>query len=125
MNAIYALPEDELRDGIYRRIFLLIIRNRGTWPAFGAVGGLFGGLLSIVLGVLDWAVVGLFAPAGAAGSFLNAAGAVLCVLSFPLLALGAHCLDLLEKSPRAPLPAESRPDAPRPTLLTHVERAGG
>jgi hypothetical protein len=102
MNTIYALPEDELRGGIYRRILLLMGKNRGTWQAAGAAVGLFGGLLSIVLGVLLWAVVGLIAPAGALGSLLNAAGTVLLILPLPLLALGAHCLDLLERSQRTP-----------------------
>ena len=110
MNKIYALPEDELRGGIYHRILLLMGKSRGTWQMVGAAVGLFGGLLSILLGVMVWAVVGLFAPAGAFGSFLDVAGTALFVLPLPLLALGAYCLDLLEKKPPAlPLPAESRP----------------
>ncbi|MGH9901349.1 MAG: hypothetical protein ACRD68_05935, partial [Pyrinomonadaceae bacterium] len=64
--------------------------------------------------VLVWASVGLFAPAGTLGAFLDVAGTVLFVLPLPLLALGAYCLDLLEKKPPAlPLPAESRPDVPK------------
>ena len=115
MNKIYALPEDELRGEIYRRILLLMGKNRGTWQAVAAAVGLCGGLLSIVLGVLDWAVVAVIAPAGALGSFLDVAGTVLFVLPLPLLALGAYCLDLLEQKPpllpvSAPLPAGSRPE---------------
>lgn len=110
MNKIYALPEDELRGDIYRRILLLMRKNWGSWRSVVAAASLFGGLLSIVLGTLDWAVVGLFAPAGRLGSFLDVAGTVLFVLPLPLLALGAYCLDLLEKKPPAlPLPSESRP----------------
>ena len=120
MNKIYVLPEDELRGGMYQRILLLMGKNRGAWQAVAAGVGLFGGLLSVVLGVLDWAAVGLFAPAGALGSFLDAAGTVLFVLPLPLLALGAHCLDLLEKkAPALPLPAESQPCAARPVLQSH------
>lgn len=120
MNKIYVLREDELRGGMYRRILLLIGKNRGAWQAVAGVAGLLGGLLSIVLGVLVWAVVGLIAPSGAVGSFLDAAGTVLFVLPLPLLALGAHCLDLLEKKPPAlPLPAESRRAAPRRVLQLH------
>ncbi len=119
MNKIYALPEDELRGGIYRRILFLVGKNRRSWQAVAAAVGLFGGLLSILLGVLDWAVVGLFAPSGALGSSLDAAGTVLFVVPLPLLALGAHCLDLLEK--KAPAlrrgqsssSAVSRPDSKR------------
>ncbi len=97
MDKIYVLPEDELRGEIYRRILLLMGRNRGAWQASAAAVGLFGGLLAIVLGALDWAFVGLCAPAGALGSFLDAAGTILLILPLPLLALGASCLDLLEK----------------------------
>ena len=113
MNRIYALPEDELRGEIYRRILLLLKKNRGSWQSVAAAVGLFGGLLSIVLGTLDWAVVGLFAPAGIPGAFLDVAGTVLFVLPLPLMALGAYCLDLLEKKPPAlPLPGASRPAVP-------------
>ena len=113
MDKIYVLPEDELRGEMFQRMLQLMGKNRGAWESVAAAAGLFGGLLAIVLGALDWAFVGLFAPAGALGSFLDAAGTVLLVLPLPLLALGAFCLDLLEKKPPAlPLPAESRPAVP-------------
>jgi hypothetical protein len=106
MDKRYVLPEDELRGGIYDRILLLMGKNRESLQTVGAAVGLLGGLLSIVLGVLVWAVVGLIAPAGAFGSFLDVAGTALLVLPLPLLALGAHCLDLLEKKALSlPLPA--------------------
>jgi hypothetical protein len=125
MNRIFALQEDELRGGIYRRILLLMGKNRWAWQMVGAATGLFGGLLFIILGVLVWAVVGLIAPAGALGSFLNVAGTILFLLPLPLLALGAHCLDLLEKkAPVLPLPADSQPDALRPTLRPHMTSLG-
>ena len=123
MNKINVLPKDELRGGIYQRLLLLMGKHRGTWQVAGAAVGLFGGLLSIVLAVLIWAVVGLIAPAGALGAFLDVAGTVLFILPLPLLALGAHCLDLLEKkAPAFPLPAASQPTAPRPVLQSY--RAG-
>ena len=107
------MPEDELRGEIYKRILLLLKKNRGSWQSVAAAVCLFGGLLSILLGVVAWAAFGLFAPAGALGSFLDTAGTVLLVLPLPLLALGAVCLDLLEKKPPAlPLPAEPRPAGP-------------
>jgi hypothetical protein len=120
MNKIYTLPKDELRGDIYRRILLLMGKNRGSWEAVGATVSLFGGLLAIALGALDWAVVGLFAPAGPLGSFLDVAGTILLVLPLPLLALGASCLDRLEKkAPALPLPVEPRPAA---TVLRHYRR---
>lgn len=108
MNRIYTLPEDELRGEIYKRILLLMKKNRGSWQSVAAAVGLFGGLLSIVLGGMIWIIFGLFASAGTFGSFLDIAGTVLLVLPLPLLALGAFCLDLLEKKlPALPLPADS------------------
>jgi hypothetical protein len=110
MNKIYVLPEDDMRGEIYQRIFLLMGKNWRSWQSVAAAVSLFGGLLTIVLGALDWAFVGLFAPAGVLGSFLDTAGTILLILPLPLLALGAFCLDLLEKkAPALPLPAESRP----------------
>lgn len=109
MNKIYALPEDELRGGIYQRMLRLMGKNWGTWESLAAAIGLFGGLLFIVLGGLVWAVVGLFAPAGVFGASLDAAATVLFVLPLPLMALGACCLDRLEKkAPAPPPPAELR-----------------
>ena len=120
MNKTYALPEDDLRGDIYRRILLLMGKNPRSWESVAAAVGLFGGLLSIVLGTLAWAVVGLFASAGRLGAFLDVTGTVLLVLPLPLLALGASCLDRLEKkAPPLPLPAESRPAVP---VLRHYRR---
>lgn len=120
MNKIYTLPEDELRGEMYKRILLLMGKNRGSWESVVAAVGLFGGLLAIVLGALDWAFVGLFAPADALGSLLDTAGTVLLVLPLPLMALGAYCLDRLElKAPALPLPAVPKPDAPRPVIRAH------
>jgi len=110
MKRIYVLPEDDLRGEMYRRILLLLGKNWRSWQSVVAAASLFGGLLAIVLGALDWAAVGLFSPSGALGSLLDTAGTVLLVVPLPLLALGAFCLDLLEKkSPSLPLPAESSP----------------
>lgn len=113
MGKIYVLPEDDMRGEIYQRILRLMGKNRGSWQSVAAAVSLFGGLLCIVLGAADWAFVGLFAPAGRLGSLLDTAGTVLLLLPLPLMALGAFCLDLLEKkSPPLPLPAEPRPAVP-------------
>ena len=123
MKKTYAPPEDDPRGEIYGRILLLMRKNRGSWQSVVAAAGLLGGTLSIALGALDWAAVGLLAPAGKLGSYLDTAGTVLFVLPLPLLLLGAHCLDLLEKkSPATPLPAETQTAAPRRVL--RPRRAG-
>ncbi len=120
MNNIYELHEDEPRGGIFHRVLLLLGKNRVTWQTVGAVVGLFGGLLCILLGLLVWAVVGLIAPAGAFGSFLDVAGTALLVLPLPLLALGAHCLDLLDNKAPAIQPPPRRAARRR---VRYIERA--
>ena len=113
MGKIYVLPEDDMRGEIFQRILRLVGKNRGSWQSVAAAVSLFGAVLCIVIGALDWAFVGLFAPAGRLGSFLDTAGTVLLLLPLPLMALGAFCLDLLEKKPPAlPLPAEPGPAVP-------------
>lgn len=96
MNKTHGLHDDDMRGGIYRRINYLLKNNRGSWQAIGAIFGLTGGMLSIILGALLWAVVAALAPGGMRSS-LNLVDIIFFVLPFPLLALGAYCLDLLEK----------------------------
>lgn len=109
MNKIYTLREDDLGDVLYQRIFLLIAKNRWAWQSLGAALGLAGGMLSILLGALLWIIV-RFLATGRLGSYLNTVEILFFVLTLPLLALGAYCLDLLEKkSPLLPSPSKSRP----------------
>ena len=96
MNTIYVLPKDELGEGLYRRIHLLIKETRGGWDRIGAALGLAGGAVSIILGALLWVVVSLLAPCGLR-SFLNVVETGFLVLPIPLLALASYCLDLLER----------------------------
>ena len=120
MGKIYAVPEDDMRGEIYQRMLRLMGKNWGTWESAVAAVSLSGGLLAIVLGALVWAVVGLFAPAGALGSILDVAGTALLVLPLPLTALGAYCLDRLEQKASAlPPHAEPRPDTPRQVIRAH------
>ena len=98
MNKIYILPKDELGGELYRRICLLIRKNRWTRQSIGAAFGLTGGMLAIILGAVLWAIVLLLAP----GNFclvLNGLETLCFALTLPLLALGAYCLDLLETNP--------------------------
>ena len=79
-----------------------------TWHAAGAVFGFAGGLVTVVAGsaltVISW-VTG----SEGAGSFLQRFATVLFLLTFPLLILGAHCLDLAEdESARRSLMARTR-----------------
>jgi hypothetical protein len=98
MNNTYALPEDELRGEIYRRIYLLMNKEGGGWEVAGAAFCLGAGLLSIPLALVLWAAARFVGPAGA-GPLLNLLSTFLFVLTIPLLAIGASFLDLLEKKP--------------------------
>ena len=109
MKRIYNLPGDELVEGLYRGIYLLIKKNRGYWATRGATFGLTGGMLAIVMGALLWALDPLLEE-GNFRSFMNVSETVFFVLPLPLLALSACCLDLLEKrTPILPLPFKSQP----------------
>ncbi|MDQ1558044.1 MAG: hypothetical protein QOD32_1104, partial [Pyrinomonadaceae bacterium] len=62
-----------------------------------------------LLGLLLWAIV-RFLVAGGSISALHTFEIVFFALPLPLLALGVHCLDLLEKeTPTLPLPANAPP----------------
>jgi hypothetical protein len=129
MNRFHAWPESDSGNLFYRRIYLLIRKNRWGWQAIGAAFGLAGGMLSIFLGALLWIIV-RFLATGYFGSFLNAVEIVFFVLTMPLLALGAYCLDILEKTPPPlPLPAKQRhdgfrrPSSPQTQVSTQQLRA--
>ena len=109
MKEIYVLQKDDLRGELYRRIYLLIRNNRWTRQSVGATFGLVGAMLSILLGLLLWIVIGFLKP-GSFGSLLTVLSNLFFALPLPLLALGAYCLDLLEKSsPIPPLTCNPQP----------------
>lgn len=107
MNEYYATRGNQEWDDIYQSIYCLIEKNAGTWQSVCAVTGLVGGLLSPVLGTILTAVT-WFIPTDGASSFLNVLSIALFCLTLPLLAFGAHCLDLLEKIPSI-LPVITKP----------------
>ncbi|HKR01562.1 MAG TPA: hypothetical protein VJT09_12865, partial [Pyrinomonadaceae bacterium] len=98
MTRIHVLPKDELGEGLYLRIYQLTKRNRGAWATRAAACGLIGGMLAILLAALLWAVVPLLTQ-GHLRSLLRTLETIFFALPLPLLALGAYCLDLLEKRP--------------------------
>ncbi|MDQ1592234.1 MAG: hypothetical protein QOG71_2861 [Pyrinomonadaceae bacterium] len=106
---VYLLREDDLRGEVYRRVYLLMSKNRWTWQSLGATFGISGGMLSLLTALLLWATV-RFLTAGGSVSALHTCEIVFFALPLPLLALGVHCLDLLEKKlPTLPLPANAPP----------------
>lgn len=109
MNKIDTLPEDEPGGEIYSRVFLLLRKEGGGWRAAGAVLGLGAGLSSALLATVLEAAAVVIGPIGL-GPALHVSSTVLFVSTLPMLAVGAHFLDLLEKRPPAlPLPGLNQP----------------
>jgi hypothetical protein len=100
MNRDYELQEDQEWD-LYEEMHRLIEINPWAWQSIGAVSGLIGGVLSPVFGTLLIAVT-RFIHSGPTDSLLNGLSIVSFVLTIPLLAFGAHCLDLLERKTANP-----------------------
>ncbi len=95
MSKHYEVEESQEWD-LYQTMALLVRRNPWAWQSIGAVLGLVGGILSPVLGTLLIAVM-WFIHSQEEISALNVLSIVSFVLTLPLLAGGAHCLDLLER----------------------------
>lgn len=95
MRHNYELPED-LDFDIYDRMQRLIRINPWAWQSIGAVSGLVGGVLTPVIGTLIIAVT-WFIHSERVVSYLDGLSIGSFVLTIPLLAFGAHCLDLLER----------------------------
>lgn len=66
------------------------------WKILGSVIGLCGGLMAPIIGSV-LTVICWFADPAWHGLSLHMVATSLFVVTFPLLLLGAHCLDLLER----------------------------
>lgn len=109
MSDISVLPEDDSSGRLYCRMYLLVSKNRWTWQSLGAAFGLAGGMLSMLLGLLLW-MLNRFHAAGGGDSSGHVLEILFFVLPIPLMVLGAHCLDMLEKrSTIITMQAKSRP----------------
>lgn len=73
-----------------------LINGNSTWKRRGVVFGLGGGLLAPLAGSLLTIVSWFTHPAA-----LRYLATALFVVTLPLLILGAHCLDLLDKDKTA------------------------
>jgi hypothetical protein len=95
-------------------------RRRGwTWQAIGVGSGLGGGMLAAAIGALLSAVAWVRGDE-TGGLSLHGVGSILLLSTIPLLIVGAHCLDLLDRSME-----ESRKEAPegRGSAAAHGGRA--
>ncbi len=100
MKSSHKSKEDEIWEGLYPRVSFLIKTNKWTWQSVGAVFGLGGGILSIIVAILLPIIASWLTPNDLV-SFLKGISFVFLILFLPLLILGAHCLDLLEKKSSA------------------------
>lgn len=95
MNRIDKLHKEEIWESLFLRIPFLVKKNQWTRQSVGAVLGLGGGIVSFVLtmtlAVFNWLTRDGSVP------LLKEIDFVSLISVLPLLALGAHCLDLLEK----------------------------
>lgn len=66
------------------------------WKILGSVIGLLGGLMAPIIGSVV-SVISWFTDPAWHGLSLHLVATSLFFITFPLLILGAHCLDLLEK----------------------------
>ena len=98
MKQDYELEEDDLdcEYDIYERMRRLIDINPWAWQSIGAVLGLWGGVLTPVIGTLFIAVTWFIHSERVVSSF-NGLSIGSFALTIPLLTFGAHCLDLLER----------------------------
>lgn len=72
------------------------INESWTWKNYAALFGLGGGLLAPIFGSI-LTMISWFADPEWHGLSMHRAATTLFVLSMPLLLLGAHCLDLLDR----------------------------
>lgn len=97
MKISIKIHHDEMRrDFFLHQIYLLIKKNKWKWQSLTALITLCAGLLSPVVGAALNLTV-WFVSASHFRTLLYETSMVFYVLALPLLALGAHCLDLLEK----------------------------
>ena len=94
--AQYYELQDDLEWDLYEEMQRLIKINPWSWQSIGAVSGLVGSVLSPVLGTVLIAVT-WFIHSDRIVSSLNVPIIICFALTIPLLAFGAHCLDLLER----------------------------
>ena len=106
---------DGMDDDLYQQAVLLIKGSPGSWPALGAAFGLPAGVFCPVIGTL-LTVIASSIKLQSLSSVFNELSIATFVFTIPLLALGAHCLDLLEVKTGHPSP----PDLMHPNSVLTV-----
>lgn len=104
MNATYESLEEQSEIDLYTEMGSLIRKNPPGWQSICAVLGLAGGVSAPFLGAA-FDVTSWFVSSPEVNSYLHVLSIVSCALTFPLLILGALCLDLLATKTAHPSPA--------------------
>lgn len=66
------------------------------WQSFGALIGVLGGIVTALIGSVFTAISWIMGAVGN-GAYMQTLGTDFLLLTIPLLVLGAHCLDVVEK----------------------------
>jgi hypothetical protein len=98
--------------------------GKWTWQAAGAVFGLAGGIVAAILGTLLSASAWVLGDASN-GLSLHGVGSILLLSTIPLLIVGAHCLDLLQKriEKRGRINSDNAQKVARSTSHAHSHKA--
>lgn len=111
MDTTHTLPHDFATPDTQFREMIQDPWNRKTCAAvFGLCAGFIAPIVGSILTVISW-----FRDPAWHSVHLHQAGTTLFVLTLPLLILGAHCLDLIDKEKKV-LHASQPDDAGNPQL---------
>lgn len=88
--------EDEIWNDLYPRMGLLIKKDCWEWESVVAASAFGVGVLSFVAGTI-LTIAAWFVSPGNLYQYFKVASIICFAINLPLFALGAHCLDLLEK----------------------------
>lgn len=100
---------DEFLERQYLALYRLIRNNKWRWQAVGAVAACGGGLL-LPIGALLLNFLATYTRLSYEKPILSKASTVMYIVTVPLLLLGAHFLDLLDRC-EIPLTDENSTDA--------------
>lgn len=106
--------EDRLKE-----LYLWTRRTGWTWRAVGAAAGLGGGILAAAVGALLSALAWAHGDQSA-GLSQHGVGSILLLSTIPLLVIGAHCLDLLDRKVERGREATTKGEGPQAVRGGHA-----
>lgn len=94
MTTAYDELEKGAADQPQAQVDYRVQRRGWDWLMTGAIAGLSGGIMAVVIGSLLTAGSWL---TGGGSSYIRTLGTIFLLMTIPLLICGAHCLDLMER----------------------------